>query len=64
MVAGDKVGGGDVRQGSAQGSGVAVGRFAVLVQQIAGEKDVVRSGLPDTGKQLLVVLPEVGAVEV
>ena len=64
MVAGDEVGGGDVRQGPAQGHGVAVGRGPVLVQQVSGEENVVRPVLRHHLQQVPVVLPEEGAVEV
>ena len=64
MVARNKIGGGNLRQGPAQGDRVAPGRLAVLVLEVAGEKNIVRPGSPDAVDEIPVVLPEQGPVEI
>ena len=64
VVPGDKIGGGDIRQGLPKGYGVSPGRLPVAVQQVPRQKDIVRPGLPDLAYQCFVVRPKLRSVEV
>ena len=64
VVACDEVGGGDLRQGPAQGHGIAPGRLAVAVLKVPCQENVVGPVGPDLVEKRLVALTELGPMEV